>query len=145
MNAEKPLFARVFHRFNVPAARVYDAFLDLSIARRFMYASPTGEIVRAELEPRVGGTYVFTDRRNGVDVEHNGNYLELERPGRLVFTMFVPGYSSNPDRVTVEIRPLEGGCELTLTHALEPDYAPFVEATENAYAEHLSSLEALLV
>ena len=58
------LSARVSHRFAVSADRVYDAFLDVSKARRFLYASPAGEIVRAELDPRVGGAYVITDQRD---------------------------------------------------------------------------------
>jgi uncharacterized protein YndB with AHSA1/START domain len=139
-----PLFARVSHRFTVPAERVYDAFLDVTMARRFLYASPTGEIVRAELDPHVGGAYVITDRRTGADVEHTGTYLELDRPRRIVFTMFVPGYSTSPDRVTVEIVPIEGGCEVALTHEMLPDYAPYVDATIRAYTDHLSMLETVL-
>jgi uncharacterized protein YndB with AHSA1/START domain len=144
MTADVPLYARVSHRCNASAERVYDAFLDLSKVRRFLYASASGEIVRAELDPRVGGTYVITDRRNGADVEHSGTFLELDRPGRLVFTMFVPGYSASPDRVIVDIVPLESGCELTLTHEMLPDYAPFVDATVDAYTEHLQKLDAVL-
>lgn len=141
---EPPLVARVSHRFAVPAERVYDAFLDVSDARRFLYASPAGEIVRAEIDPRVGGTYVLIDRRNGADVEHTGTYLELDRPRRIVFTMFVPGYSVSPDRVTVEIVPIEGGCAATLAHEMTPDYAPYVDATIRAYGDHLQMLEAVL-
>ena len=137
-------FARVSHRFTASAERVYDAFLDLSTARRFMYASVAGQMVRAELDARVGGAYVFVDRRDGADVEHTGAYLELDRPRRLVFTMFVPGYSTSPDRVKVEIVPAGDGCELTLTHEMLPDYAPYVEATVSAYTEHLNTLDSIL-
>jgi uncharacterized protein YndB with AHSA1/START domain len=144
MTADMPLHARVSYRFNAAAERVYDAFLDVSTARRFLYASASGEIVRAELDPGIGGIYVITDRRNGAEVEHSGTFLELNRPRRLVFTMFVPGYSANPDRVIVDIVPLEGGCELTLTHEMSPDYAPFVDATLSAYTEHLQRLDAVL-
>ncbi len=144
MVADTPLFARVSHRFTASAERVYDAFLDVSTASRFLYASATGQMVRAELDPRVGGTYVFVDRRDGVDVEHIGQYLELDRPRRLVFTMFVPHYSTSPDRVTVEIAPIQDGCELTLTHEMAPEYAPYVDATVSAYTEHLKMLDAIL-
>jgi len=144
MIGEKVLFARVSHRFTAPAERVYDAFLDVSTVRRFLYASATGEMVRAEIDPRVGGTYVLTDRRDGADVEHTGTYVELDRPRRLVFTMFVPGYSTHPDRVSVEIVPIDGGCELTLTHEMTPDYAAYVDATVSAYSEHLRRLDAIL-
>ena len=144
MVAETPLFARVSHRFTASAERVFDAFLDVSTARRFMYASPTGEMVRAELDARVGGAYVFVDRRDGADVEHTGTYLEIDRPRRLAFTMFVPHYSTSPDRVTVEIVPIASGCALTLTHEMSPEYAPYVEATVRAYTEHLNTLDAIL-
>jgi uncharacterized protein YndB with AHSA1/START domain len=139
-----PILARVSHRFAVPADRVYDAFLDLATARRFLYASASGEMVRAEIDPRVGGTYVLIDRRNGADVEHTGRYLELDRPRRIVFTMFVPGYSVSPDRVAVQIQPDADGCALALTHAMRPEYAPYVAATVDAYREHLQTLESIL-
>ena len=144
MVADKPLRACVSHSFTVSAERVYDAFLDVSTARRFLYASADGEMVRAELDARVGGAYVFTDRRDGADVEHTGTYLELDRPRRLVFTMFVPGYSVSPDRVTIEIVPVDGGCDLTLTHEMDAAYAPYVDATVRAYTDHLNTLDALL-
>jgi uncharacterized protein YndB with AHSA1/START domain len=144
MVAAAPLFARVSRRFNHPAERVYDAFLDVSTARHFLYASSSGQIVRAELDPRVGGGYVLTDHRGGADVEHRGTFLELDRPGRIAYTMFVPGYSVAPDRVIVEIEPQGNGCELTLTHEMTPDYAPFVDATFAAYEDHLQRLAGLL-
>ncbi len=144
MTADTPLFAHVSHRFAAPAERVFDAILDVSTARRFMYASAAGEMVRAELDARVGGTYTFVDRRDGADVEHTGTYLEIDRPRRLVFTMFVPHYSTSPDRVTVEIVPIAGGCELTLTHEMLPEYAPYLDATVRAYTEHLNTLDAVL-
>ena len=144
MVADTPLSARVARRFTASAERVFDAFLDVSTARRFMYASPSGEMVRAELDARIGGTYVFVDRRDGADVEHTGTYLEIDRPRRLVFTMFVPHYSTSPDRVTVEIVPVASGCELTLTHEMLPEYAPYLDATVRAYTEHLNMLDAVL-
>ena len=105
----------VTHRFAAPAAHVYDAWLDPEKMRRFLYATATGEVVRCDVDARVGGKYTIVDRRHGEDVLHEGTYLELERPTRIVFTLRVPKYSSDEDRVTIEITPLAHGCELTLT------------------------------
>ena len=58
--------------------------------REFLFTTATGEIVRCEIEGRVGGRYTIVDRRNGEDVLHEGTYLELARPGRIVFTLRVP-------------------------------------------------------
>jgi uncharacterized protein YndB with AHSA1/START domain len=116
MSMRPTVTIRVKHRFTASAERVFDAWLDPEKARQFLFATPTGQMVRADIDPRVGGQFTFTDRRDGEDVDHTGEYLEIDRPRRLVFTLAVPKYSSEVTRVTIEIVPLESGCELTLAH-----------------------------
>src|SRR5687767_10345011 len=70
----------VKHRFTASAERVYDAWLDPAKMRKFLYTTATGEIVRCDVDGRVGGKYAIIDRRNGEDVLHEGTYLELEHP-----------------------------------------------------------------
>lgn len=113
----------VKHRFAASAERVYDAWLDPEKARRFLFATATGEIVRCHVDARVGGKYAIVDRRNGEDVLHEGTYLELDRPRRIVFTLRVPKYSSDEDRITIDIEPLADGCELTLTTQTPDEWA----------------------
>ena len=137
----KPV-VRVVRRFDAPPERVYDAWLDPGTARRFLFATPAGEMVRAEVDPRVGGRFAFVDRRDGEDVEHAGEYLELDRPRRIVFTFGVNG--SQPDRVAVEIAPLESGCELTLVHEMRPGMAGYAGRTEQGWARILEGLAAAL-
>src|SRR5687768_7548961 len=84
---------RVTRRFSAPAERVYDAWLDRERVCRWLFATPTGQMVRVEVEARVGGAFVITERRDGEDVEHAGTYLELVRPSRLMFAYSVPKYS----------------------------------------------------
>jgi uncharacterized protein YndB with AHSA1/START domain len=107
---------RVTHRFAASPERVFDAWLDPAKAARFLFATPTGRMVRAEIDARVGGTFVFVDRRDGEDVEHTGTYLAIDRPRRLVFSFVVPKFSTEATTVTVEIVPDGTGCTLTLTH-----------------------------
>jgi uncharacterized protein YndB with AHSA1/START domain len=106
---------RVARRLDAPPDRVFDAWLDPDQARHFLFATPTGTMVRAELDPHVGGRFNLTDRRDGEDVEHAGTYEEIDRPRRLVFTYSVPKYSSQVTKVTVEIVPMRSASELTLT------------------------------
>jgi uncharacterized protein YndB with AHSA1/START domain len=114
----------VTRRFDASAEAVFDAWLDPKKAGRFVFATPTGQMVRAEIDARVVGKFVFVDRRPEMgDVLHEGEYLEIDRPRRLVFTFLVPQYSKEVTTVALDIRPLGAGCELTLTHeGVLPDY-----------------------
>lgn len=112
---------RVTHHFNASPERVFDAWLDPKTAGTWLFATPTGQMVRVEIDARVGGTFVIVDRRNGEDVEHTGEYLEIDRPRRLVFTFGVPKYSPLFSKVTIEIEAVASGCDLTLTQENVPD------------------------
>jgi uncharacterized protein YndB with AHSA1/START domain len=115
MTANNPILT-VTRPIDFSAERVFDAWLDPGKASKFLFATPTGTMVRADIDARTGGNFNFTDRRDGEDVEHVGTYLEIDRPRRLVFTFGVPKYSSQMTRVTMELTPAGSGCELTLTH-----------------------------
>lgn len=145
MNTERDVvIARASRIFPYPAERVFAAWLDPHLARQWLFATPDGEMVRAEIDPRVGGRFVFTDRRGGEDVEHTGEYLEIDRPRRLVFTFAVSGISMSPDIVRVNIVPHPDGCELRLEHEMASGYAAYLERTEQGWAMMLASLDMSL-
>lgn len=144
MAPERPIVIRVSRRYDFPAERVFDAWLDPEKARKFLFATSTGQMVRAEIDPRVGGTFNFTDRRDGVDAEHIGQYLEIDRPRRLVFTFHTQRGSTDLSRVTVEIVPLASGCELTLTHEIDPKWADYKERTQAGWTMILEGLANVL-
>jgi uncharacterized protein YndB with AHSA1/START domain len=144
MKPTAPFKVQVSHHFAASAERVFDAWVDPARAGQWLFATPTGEMVRVEMDARVGGTWVVTERRDGEDVEHRGEYLEIDRPRRLVFTLRVPKYSQERDRIIVEITPLLNGCDLTLTHEMSPDFAEYANRTEEGWAGALRGLEATL-
>lgn len=114
---------QVGRNFDASPERVFDAWLDAAFMSRWLFATPTGTMVRAEAEAVVGGRFVFVDQRDGVDVEHLGRYLEIERPHKLVFEFAVPKFSTEYTRVEVVITAIAGGCRLDLTHSgVLPDY-----------------------
>jgi uncharacterized protein YndB with AHSA1/START domain len=115
MTAENSGSIVITRRFDFPMERVFDAWLDPAKARQFLFATPTGQMVRVDIDARVGGAFTIT-RRDGDDVEHVGSYLEIDRPRRLVFTFGVPKFSLAMTRVTIDLKPIPTGCELTLTH-----------------------------
>jgi uncharacterized protein YndB with AHSA1/START domain len=131
----------VTRRFDASAERVFDAWLDPEKASKWLFATPTGRMVRAEVDARVGGSFNFT-RRDGEDVEHVGEYLEIDRPRRLVFTFSVPKFSTAITRVNVDIVPLGTGCELTLTQEGVP--AEWADRTKGGWTMILDSLAGSL-
>lgn len=145
MAKSEPVRLVVTRRLPFPAERVFDAWLNPSIARRFLFATDTGEMVRAETDSRVGGVFTFVDRRDGVDVEHTGEYLELDRPRRLVFTFLVPAYSNDAAIVEIDIAPDEDRCVLTLRQDMAPEYADYKERSEQGWSMILAGLEKALV
>jgi uncharacterized protein YndB with AHSA1/START domain len=133
------IVVRVSHRFDAPAEHVYDAFLDPEHASKFMFATATGQIVRCEIDARVGRTFTIVDRRAGEDVVHTGTYVALERPRLIVSTLAVERYSSESSTVTIEIAPLRRGCELTLTHELQAKDAASRDRTQDTCVRSRSS------
>ncbi len=132
----------VTHHFKAPAEQVFDAWLNPKKAKKFLFTTPTGTMVRTEIDAHVGGSFILTDRRDGEDVEHTGEYIEILRPRRLVFTFCVPKYSKEITHVTIDILPQEKGCDLTLTH--EGVLADYEKRTQDGWNKILSILATQL-
>jgi uncharacterized protein YndB with AHSA1/START domain len=129
LNSEPRATVRVRRSFQAAPELVFDAWLSPQTACKFLFATPTGKMVRTEIDGRVGGAFLLIDRRDGVDVEHVGEYLEIDRPRRLVFVFRVPHYSAESSRVTLDFAPLEPGCELVLLHeGVLPEYEVSTQA-----------------
>ena len=115
---------RVSRRFDAAPERVFDAWLDPQSAGKWLFATPTGDMVRVDIDARVGGRFNFTDRRNGEDIEHSGEYLEIERPRRLAFNFRVPKFSPEATLIRIDLTASGFGCELMLVHeGVLPEYA----------------------
>ena len=140
--SEAQIRATVTRRLNASPERVFDAWLDPEKVMKWMF--PNGDIVRVEIDARVGGWFSFVDRREGEEVDHRGEYLEIDRPRRLVFTWGMPQVSPDFDRVTVEVVPLETGSELTLTHEMSAEWADYLESTKDAWTTMLDALAQTL-
>ena len=123
--------------------RAFDAWLDPKVARRFLFATPTGEMVRADIDARVGGRFAFVDRRpEHGDILHEGEYEVIDRPRRLVFTFVVPAFDQTATRVALDFAAVDGGCEVTLSHeGVLPEYEA---RTREGWGNILAGLERAL-
>jgi uncharacterized protein YndB with AHSA1/START domain len=142
-----PVIATVEGLFSVPAERIFDAFLDTQLIGRFMFGPEirAEEIVSLQNEPRVGGTFSYIVRRQGKTFDHTGEYVEIDRPHRLVFTWTVKEDPSNTQsRIVIEIVPIIDGCELTLTHEMPRGQEDFVEKSKVAWGKMIDKLTEIL-
>ena len=113
---QQKVIVRVMRHFEATREQVFDAWLDPDTARKFLFASPDGHMVRADIEPFVGGTFRITDHRGNEDVDHVGTYIEISRPRRLVFSLSLPKLKAVSTRVTIDLTVQDRGCEVALTH-----------------------------
>ncbi|HSI86451.1 MAG: SRPBCC domain-containing protein [Candidatus Methylacidiphilales bacterium] len=130
--------------FSFSVAHVYDAWLDPDLARQFLFATEKGEMVRADIDARVGGRFVMTDRRDGEDVEHIGHYLELGRPHRLVFTFSVPKYSTDSARVEITVAQTTQGTLLDLEQEVGAAWVEHKERISQGWQMILKNLDKVL-
>ena len=143
---DKPVKAVVTKHFATSAGRVFDAWLDPESLGRWMFGTNVRDerIVRLSLDPRVDGKFSFVVNRGGTDVDHVGEYLEIDRPRRLVFTWGTRDKPSETSRVVIEITPGEEQCDLTLTHEMGPAWASFVEQAKASWGRMLDALSGAL-
>ena len=140
------------HQFqHATADEVFDAWLNPQDVRRWMslalaeFGLP-GEIVRIEIDPRPGGAFVFSDMRDGEEMQHWGTYLSLERPSVIQCTWFTKELSEREGSsiVKIEIVPRAGGCSARLTHTMPSTFAVYTERAEQGWKTLLASTEAIL-
>jgi uncharacterized protein YndB with AHSA1/START domain len=148
MSTRQTVHATISRHISAPPERAFDAFLDPAMIRHWMVApnagSDWGELARVQVDSRVGGAFSFVDLRDGEEVDHTGEYLEIDRPHRLVFTWSVPRYSDEIDIVTVEIGPMNSGSGVTVTHEMSADQAELVNRTADAWTSMLDAINDLL-
>ena len=104
-----------------PPRAVFEAWLDEQSLQRFMCAGPGVRVTRAECDPRVGGRFLIVMNVEGHDLPHEGEYLEIERYERIVFTWrsHLAGEGSRVTLTFAEGPP--GQTRLTLEHVGLPD------------------------
>lgn len=120
--------SRIIH---APRERVFDAWVKPELRRQWWLNNRGQPLAACEIDARVGGCYHMEEYYDLPDEpqygpnylwELDGEFLEIDRPNRLVFTWNV---NHKPPvvghRVTVEFREVPGGTEITITHIGQMD------------------------
>jgi uncharacterized protein YndB with AHSA1/START domain len=113
---EKPSLTMV-RRLNASPARIYAAWTRPELMARW-WGPDAGPVLSAEADPRVGGRFrVVFQTLDGETHDCRGEYRQVEADRKLVFTWEWVTLPERRSLVTIELRPLEAGTEMTFTHA----------------------------
>ena len=134
---------RLTRQVRAAPERIFDAWLNAEEARSFLFAGRIGNAIRLEIDARVGGEFRIVRHWGREDVEYSGECLEIHRPYRLVFSLFVDKYAQRDDRVIVELAPLAARSLLVLTHELSLPNAAQRSRIQRGWALVLDRLGAL--
>ena len=98
-----------------------EAFLAWTDAQALsQWMSPSGT-ASATIDLRVGGRLRIVMSGEGMEIEHTGEYRQIEPPRRLVFTWRSEFTAGEETLVTLEFRREGDQTELLLTHQRLPD------------------------
>jgi uncharacterized protein YndB with AHSA1/START domain len=81
------LVLELTHRFAAPREKVFEAWTNPEVLKRWWAASPEWDTPLAEVDPREGGGYRLSMRTDTGEVHTvRGEYREVQAPERLAYT-----------------------------------------------------------
>jgi len=104
--------------FDAAPDRVFDAWVDPELLRRWWAAGPDWETPLAEADARPGGRYRLSMRNPESGETHTvgGEYRQVERPNRLVYTWKWEDGDGTESLVTVDFAEAGEGTRVVLEH-----------------------------
>ena len=116
VTTEKPSI-KIVRRFKAAPEKVWRALTEPETLKRWMGPTDEFKCPVAETDIRVGGRYhIGMQSPDGQMHDVSGVYREVKPNRKLVYTW---AWKSTPDReslVTIELRAVDGGTEMTLLH-----------------------------
>jgi uncharacterized protein YndB with AHSA1/START domain len=132
----------IVRRIKASPARLFAAWTEPSLMLRW-WGPDAGPVLSAATDPRPGGHFrVVFETLDGERHDCRGEYREIERDRKLVFTWTWVAMPEQESLVTVELRPIQDGTELTFTHAQFRDEAAR-DAHRHGWNGAFDKLEAL--
>jgi uncharacterized protein YndB with AHSA1/START domain len=101
---------RIERTFQAPIEKVFDAWSNEDVLRRWLHANPDWETPVAEVDLRVGGRIriVMRDPAGGAEHGASGEYQLIERPRRLIFSWTFDDHPDNRQLIELEFSEREG-------------------------------------
>lgn len=130
---------RVYSTIKAGPEKVFDAWLDPKSISKWMFKPFHDKVLDIKTKGFPDTPFSFLVERGGQKINHHGEYIEVRRPHRLVFTWGVEGYPIGESRVAIDFEPNGDDTYLTLTHrGVDPEY---VEKTKEGWSKIIQSLQ----
>jgi len=98
--------------FDAPADLLFTAYTTPDLVKRW-WGYETSEWQVCEVDLRVGGGWRWVIGEHGMEVGFHGEYREIERPGRLVFTEVFEGFPDAGALVITTFDEIDGVTTMT--------------------------------
>jgi len=109
---------RIERTFAAPVEDVFDAWTNPEVMRRWFYCAPDWDTPEAVVDLRVGGhVRVVMRKPDGRLAEANGEYVEIDRPHRLVMTWTFGDDPSNVQLIELSLSESEGSTTVLLVNS----------------------------
>ena len=119
-----PTALRIERTFEASAEKVFDAWTNPDVIRRFWHAGSDWETPLIESDLRVGGRYRVTMRDPaGEDYSGSGEYTEIRRPERVAMTWTWDDPDSPETLLELDFSERDGVTTVVLTHSKLRDEA----------------------
>jgi uncharacterized protein YndB with AHSA1/START domain len=109
---------RIERTFDASAEEVFDAWTSPEVIERWFRPARGWRKPSAEVNLRVGGTVRVVMRDpSGAPVEASGEYTEIDRPNRLVFTWTFDDDPSNQQLIEIEFTERDGATTVVFVNS----------------------------
>src|SRR4030095_1011438 len=124
--------------FQASVTTVFDAWITKPVAELWLFKSKTNQL-SYEATISEGGSFSIDEQDGDLNIGHWGEWLEIDRPKRLRFTLEVPAHFEGISEVIVEVKETPTGTELNFSQKNID-----VSKTKSAWESMLAELDDLL-
>ena len=99
------------YTFQASVTSVYDAWITKPVAELWLFKNETNDL-NFEADLKEGGRFSVGEKDGEKAIDHWGEYLQIDRPNTLRFTLEVPAHFEGTSEVAIEIKETPAGTQL---------------------------------
>ena len=128
-----------------PAEKIFDRWLIPTFVGIWMFGGHIGneKIVDLQNEVRPGGSYTYHIKRNGKEFLHDGEYLKIDRPTRLIFSWREAAKkNAHKSKISLSLDSQDGKTKLRLSMQIDQTLELYADEIKQQWSERLKVLAA---